>query len=109
MQGQYEIYEGTIEDIIFRNESNGYTVAVMSVRENEPLTITGNFVSLEIGDHLEVKGERTIHPSYGVQFKVTFAEHKAPASEEAIMAFLCSAFWKESDARWRRGSLRNSA
>ncbi len=90
MQGQYEIYEGTIEDIIFRNESNGYTVAVMSVRENEPLTITGNFVSLEIGDHLEVKGERTIHPSYGVQFKVTFAEHKAPASEEAIMAFLCS-------------------
>ncbi len=82
--------EGTVEEIIFRNESNGYTVATLVTEEKEEHTVTGNFVSLDIGDHIAVHGQQNMHPSYGIQFRVTAFEHKEPASKEAIMAFLSS-------------------
>lgn len=90
MQQKDQVLEGTIEEIIFRNESNGYTVAVFVTSEGEELTITGSFLSLDTGDTLEIRGETTIHPSYGPQFKVVSSERKQPASKEAILAFLCS-------------------
>ena len=71
--------EGKIDDIIFRNDSNGYTVASLVTDDLEEITITGIFPTIELGDRFELEGEKVFHPSYGPQFRVTSYVTKEPA------------------------------
>ena len=82
--------EGKIDDIIFRNDSNGYTVASLVTDDLDEITITGIFPTIELGDRFELEGEKVFHPSYGPQFRVTSYVTKEPATKEAILAFLSS-------------------
>lgn len=51
------VLEGTIEEIIFRNEENGYTVAMLSHGE-EYTTIVGKFLSVNVGENVRLDGNR---------------------------------------------------
>ena len=62
--------KGIIDDIIFRNEDNGYTVAVLSFNEEnieKYVTITGLLPEIHIGEKLKVVGEFK-NTKYGEQF-----------------------------------------
>lgn len=80
---------GTIAEIIYRNEENGYTVAVMETEE-EYFTVVGNFPMVNKGSHFLLRGSFKEHPTYGEQFAFTEFEEVLPTGKEAIRIFLSS-------------------
>ena len=80
---------GYIDHIIFRNEDNGYTVFQLNNEEGE-LTCVGKFSYIGEGEFLELEGEYTMHPSYGMQLQVTNHRIKEPEDRESIEKYLGS-------------------
>ncbi|MBR4287825.1 MAG: AAA family ATPase, partial [Clostridia bacterium] len=81
--------EGEIEDIIYQNDENGYTVCAIEW-ENEPVTMVGILPSLMVGDAVAAMGEWVNHPTYGKQFKVSYFEKSMPADEKSMLRYLSS-------------------
>ena len=80
---------GYVEKIIYRNRVNGYTV--FSVEEEDGrTTCTGNCGVLEEGEYVELLGDFTVHPSYGLQFRVEKAQSSMPQETLAIERYLAS-------------------
>lgn len=88
-----ESLKGTILETIFRNNENGYTVALIEA-ENEIITITGVFGTDVTSETLEVFGKRVNHPKYGEQFKVDMYTTVLPSSLEQIENYLSSGLIK---------------
>ncbi len=84
-----EKIKGIIEKITFRNEANGYTVAVLDC-DGEEVIAVGTLPFLNEGDAAEFTGEFTFHQTYGEQFKVETFERMAPKSKAAILKYLSS-------------------
>ena len=81
--------EGTIESIVYNNESNGYTVARLN-RGKETITFVGYFPLLSEGQSLKISGEWVKHPEYGEQFKVSSYNEVVPTSTDGIEKYLSS-------------------
>jgi exodeoxyribonuclease V alpha subunit len=81
--------EGTVEEIIYKNEDNGYTVAMMETKD-DVVTIVGYIPFLNIGETLKVEGEWSYHPNYGEQFKIENASTVVPATVNGIEKYLSS-------------------
>ncbi|MBW4827901.1 MAG: ATP-dependent RecD-like DNA helicase [Clostridiaceae bacterium] len=81
--------EGIVEDIIFRNESNGFTVAKLHAEEDS-ITIVGNIPFLNIGQSVEVAGEMIYHPNYGEQIKIENVSTITPNTLDGIEKYLSS-------------------
>ena len=84
--------EGLVDEIIFRNEENGYTVAVLDCLDKAN-TIVGNFLSINVGENLLCKGEFK-HSKYGLQFFVENYESVAPKTKQGIIRYLSSGLIK---------------
>ena len=84
-----EKLEGTVEQIIYSNEENGYTVCDMSV-EDDVVTIFGIIPMLAEGDSLCVFGKWVHSPKYGRQFSVEQYERVMPADVASILKYLSS-------------------
>ena len=80
---------GTVEEVIYRNEDNGYSVAVIDY-ENEPVTATGIMPRIRLGNEVILMGEWVTHPQYGRQFKVHFFELAVPENAEGMLKYLSS-------------------
>lgn len=89
MENELENLTGTVEEITYYNEDNGYTVMVIS-HNGEPLTVVGNFPRLAGGEEVRLKGSWVNHPSYGNQFKATLMEQTLPADAAGILRYLSS-------------------
>ncbi|MGI6037017.1 MAG: ATP-dependent RecD-like DNA helicase [Limnochordia bacterium] len=86
-----EALQGQVVRIVFRNEDNYYTVARLEVDDfPEPITVVGNFLAIEEGEFLQLRGQWVHHPEYGRQFKMEEYQGVAPATEEGIERFLAS-------------------
>lgn len=81
--------QGTVEEIIFQNESNGYTIAILET-EDDVVTIVGFIPILNLGETLEVQGEWTYHSNYGQQLKVETYSTVVPATFNGIVRYLSS-------------------
>lgn len=81
--------KGNIDEIIFHNEDNGYTVAILETDDNI-ITIVGNIPLIREGETLKVAGTRILHPTYGEQLKVETYELIAPATLVGIEKYLAS-------------------
>ena len=81
--------QGDIEEIIFHNEDNGYTVAILETEDNI-VTIVGNIPLIREGETLKVSGSKLMHPTYGEQLKVETYELIAPATLSGIEKYLAS-------------------
>ena len=64
-----EVIKGYVDNIVFRNEDNGYTVFQFSNDDGE-VTCVGTFPFINEGELLEIKGEYTTHNVYGQQLQV---------------------------------------
>lgn len=81
--------QGTIAEVIFRNDKNGYTVAVFET-ELAAFTVVGNLPYADVGRNYLLRGEFTEHPVYGEQFAIKEFEEMMPSTEDGIRAFLSS-------------------
>ena len=79
--------EGTIMEIVYRNEENTYTVLEID-HEGKLLTCVGNIPLLQPGEFVRFYGAYTNHRVYGEQFKISSMETKLPESKEGIKLFL---------------------
>ncbi len=84
--------EGVIEEIIFRNEQNGYSVIVVD-QNNTMTTCVGKMVSTNIGENIALEGEFT-KSKYGLQFSFSSYEIIMPTSLKGIEQYLCSGLIK---------------
>ena len=84
-----ERLEGTVEQIIYSNEENGYTVCDMST-EDDVFTACGIMPMLNEGDTLCVYGKWVHNAKYGRQFSVEQYERTMPADTASILRYLSS-------------------
>lgn len=84
-----EEIKGYVENIIYRNVENGYTVLEIDC-DDELITCTGLFNDIGEGELLEGKGEYVINPSYGRQFQIKHYEVHAPEDIRSMEKYLAS-------------------
>lgn len=85
--------EGTIEETVFRNEENGYSV-VMARVGREVIGVVGALPQLAPGEQVCFSGVWVEHPQYGRQFKAQGCEIKKPTTLLGIERFLGSGLIK---------------
>lgn len=85
--------EGVVEQIVYKNDENGYTVA--RIKYNKDLiSIVGYTPFLNEGQKFKIKGEWTTHPTFGQQIKVESCEEVVPTTLEGIERYLASGLIK---------------
>jgi exodeoxyribonuclease V alpha subunit len=84
---------GTVEEIIFQNHDNGYTVCEIN-SDNAVHVAVGYIPYLAEGESVVLWGDWTKHPSYGPQFKVEKYEKQEPTDEENLQKYLSSGIIK---------------
>ncbi len=85
--------EGPIEEIIFRNETNGYTVFILDFKST-PVTCVGKLVSANVGENLALEGEYVNNSKYGYQFSFSSYEVTLPTTLAGIEKYLASGLIK---------------
>lgn len=85
-------FECVVERIKFRNEENGYTVAVVSSNDEE-ITVVGKFLNINIGEVLVLRGDFS-SSKYGEQFDVESYECVQPKTVKGIVKYLSSGLIK---------------
>lgn len=80
---------GTVEDVIFFNEDNGYIVVDLDCG-GELVTAVGNLGDVREGENLTLLGEYVNTQKYGRQFKAEVCERSLPNNESAVRKFLGS-------------------
>ena len=80
--------KGQIDEIIYQNEVNGYTICTIETEENEIITAVGYLPFINVGDTLKLEGNFVTHQEYGEQFKITTFEKQIPETKEALEKYL---------------------
>src|SRR2546421_5178675 len=92
--------EGSVENIVFRNEDNHYTVARFRPKDSgrlfrdDLMTIVGMLPGIHVGELLSIEGEWEKDPKYGRELHVTSFTQRLPASTEGITRYLSSGLIK---------------
>ena len=86
---ELEQIEGTVEDIIYENPDNGYSV--FEVSGGGVITVVCGVVGeLHAGESVVCRGRYENHATYGRQFHTQECETDMPKDLEAVYAFLAS-------------------
>lgn len=85
--------KGIVEEIIYRNTDNGYTVAVINCND-ENITAVGKFPQVSQGECVELEGSFTKHNRYGEQFNASKVKIAKPTTKEGIVKYLSSGLIK---------------
>ncbi|MBQ8301453.1 MAG: ATP-dependent RecD-like DNA helicase, partial [Clostridia bacterium] len=81
---------GTVEEIIYSNPDNGYTVCGIDSVDEGLFTATGYMPFITEGESVALSGSWVMHPDYGEQFKIEYYECVMPSDEESILKYLAS-------------------
>lgn len=88
-----ETITGTVGQILFRNEENGYTVFLLC-SEGKKNTVVGTYFTISEKEYLKVHGTYTRHSSYGLQFKTDYYESVFPENPRMLEAYLSTGIIK---------------
>lgn len=80
---------GSVEDVIYKNADNGYTVINLGCDEGL-IAVVGNLGDVNEGERLSLRGGWITSPKYGRQFKAAMCERSMPETESKISAYLGS-------------------
>jgi len=86
--------EGQIIEIIFQNETNGYTVCEFHTENFGDITAVGYLPFITKGDSLKIIGQNTVHREYGEQFKIESFEKIMPKTLDGLINYLGSGMIK---------------
>lgn len=81
--------EGAVENIVFRNEQNGYTVLELADGD-DTITAVGIIPQASVGDTVKLTGFYTTHKTYGRQFSSQTCEICRPTESADILRYLSS-------------------
>lgn len=82
-------YKGYVDHIIYRKEENGYTVFVLSMKEDD-VTCVGYLPQIDQGEDLLIVGEEVEHAVYGSQVKITSCRRVMPDDVQSMERYLGS-------------------
>ena len=80
---------GSVEDVIYKNADNGYTVINLGCDEGL-IPVVGTLGDVNEGERLDLRGGWITSPKYGRQFKAAMCERSMPQTETEIAAYLGS-------------------
>lgn len=83
------IIEGIIEDIVYSNPDNGYSVIDIN-HNNQLVTAVGIMPSCCPGEKIRLKGNWTKHPTFGTQFRANACERSMPKTSADMLRYLSS-------------------
>lgn len=81
--------EGSVENIVYHNDSNQYTVMELSSGD-ALVTVVGTFPYISVGEKLHLYGTWTAHATFGEQFKSEAFERSRPETTSAMLKYLSS-------------------
>ena len=81
--------EGAVENIVYRNEENGYTVIEISDGDDY-ITAVGIMPQAGVGDTVKLTGTYINHRNYGRQFSAQICEICRPTESADILRYLSS-------------------
>lgn len=84
-----ETISGTVEEIVYKNETNDYTVFQISIND-ELVTAVGEIPMLTEGERVVLYGTWTFHKEFGKQFVLSKYEKYLPNEIDGIIQYLSS-------------------
>jgi exodeoxyribonuclease V alpha subunit len=87
-------FEATVEEIVFRNDQNGFTVATVKPDGSGRLAAVGIMPFLAAGERAAFEGELVEHREYGEQIKVSSYESLLPEKVSDIEKYLAAGLVK---------------
>ena len=87
-------FEGTVEEIVFRNETNGWTVVSFRLDGSGRTSAVGILPFLAAGEHVILDGELVEHREYGEQIRVESYEISRPETKSGVEKYLGSGLIK---------------
>lgn len=81
--------EGSVENIVYHNDGNQYTVMEISCGD-ELVTVVGTFPYISVGEKLHLYGTWTAHATFGQQFRAQAFERSRPDTTSAMLKYLSS-------------------
>lgn len=85
-----ESIEGRIENIVYRNDDNDYTVLEVSADDGKLITAVGTIASPAEGETVKLLGHYTFHKEFGQQFAFTSYDKSLPKEIDGIIQYLSS-------------------
>lgn len=82
-------FKGYIDHIIYRKPENGYTVFVLSTKD-EDVTCVGYLQQIDQGENILIQGEEVEHTVYGTQIKVNSYQVVLPDDSQSMERYLGS-------------------
>lgn len=79
--------KGDLTEIIYQNDVNSYTIAVLETEEEE-FTVVGYLPFIHVGDSLSLIGKFVTHQEYGRQFKIETFEKIMPQTLSSLERYL---------------------
>ena len=92
---QPETISGVIENIVYKNDSNDYTVLEIVDSDNNLITAVGIMAMAFEGETVILSGAWTNHKDFGRQFSFEAYEKKLPDEVDGILQYLSLFLIKE--------------
>ena len=89
MDNNFIEIQGTVEDVVYHNDDNGFSVIELSL-EDEYVTVVGSFSEVAIGEELKLRGTWVVHHTFGRQFRAELYERKMPSNAADLYKYLAS-------------------
>ena len=89
-----EQLSGIIDKFLFSNNQTGFSVFILTTKNKEKTTVTGNFVNIQPGQEIHLDGTWNFHAKFGKQFLATSYTTSLPTSLLGIKKYLGSGFIK---------------
>lgn len=91
---ELDAYRGTVDEIIYINEDNGYAIFDLEDADEGLITCVGTVPYIKCGEILMVCGKWVNHPNYGQQLKIEYFERIEPETKDSILTYLSSGIIK---------------
>ncbi|MBQ9521470.1 MAG: ATP-dependent RecD-like DNA helicase [Oscillospiraceae bacterium] len=82
--------DGTVQNVIFHNAENGYTVLKLSTLDGDSVIVVGCIPGVAPGEGMSVSGAWENHPQHGQQLRAEEVERHLPEDPAEIYSFLSS-------------------
>ena len=73
---EYLIVRGTVQQIVYYNDENGYAVLRLAAENGAEVTATGTFPNIGLGEEVILTGCWVTHPTYGEPAADLGARHR---------------------------------